>query len=69
MCQREPADKSTKFTIFVRFDDEVPVIAHHAKRQEIRPGPFDRLKQDPFKRRVIVFVFKIGNRAFARFST
>ena len=58
VCQRHPADKSRQFPIVVRFDDEVPVIAHHAKRQQISPSPFDRLKQDPFKRRVIVFVLK-----------
>ena len=33
VCQREPADKSRQLSIFVRFDDEVPVIAQHAKRQ------------------------------------
>ena len=36
----------------------MPVIVHQAKRQQLRRGPFDRLKQDPFKRRKIVVIFK-----------
>ena len=57
VCQRQPADETRQFLIFVRFDNQMPVIVHQAKRQQFRPGPFDRLKQDPSKRLKIVFVF------------
>src|SRR5580658_7084255 len=30
--------------------DEMPVIWHQTKRQEVRPCPFHRLFQDPFER-------------------
>ena len=42
VCRRQPADKSRLLTIFARFDNQMPMIVHHAKRQQIRPSPFDR---------------------------
>ena len=56
--ETEPAHKPRQFAIFVRLQDQVPVIRHQSKGEDFRPGSFHSRDQNPFKRLEIGVIIK-----------
>ena len=50
MSQRQPADKPRQLIIFLRPQDQVPVISHQTIGQKPSPGPSHRLLKHRLER-------------------
>ena len=53
--QRQPAEKAAHLSLMARPDHKMPVVAHHAVRQDRQRFPLASLDQNPLKSREVLF--------------